>query len=823
MKSFIHIHPMALRSGLIALSLLACASALHGEAPSAESIEFFETHIRPLLVESCYPCHSAASGSSEGGLLLDSRDGLRSGGDSGPGIVLGSADASLMIRRITSESPDERMPPADSGEPLSAETVARLKHWIDHGAVDPRDQVSLPPAKDMKAAREHWAFRVLRKPSLPIAKQHPLVGTPLDHFVSVKHAKLGITTNPPADRRTLIRRVSYDLTGLPPTSAEVTAFENDQSRDAYERVVERLLQSPEYGQRWGRFWLDVARYADTKGYLPGNVQLRFPFSYTYRDYVIDAFNQDKPFKQFIVEQIAADQLELGDDQSPLAALGFLTLGRRFLNNQDDIIDDRIDVVTRGMLGLTVGCARCHDHKFDPIPTADYYSLHGIFASSREPDELPLLGATSDPARHADFLKARQEIESRIQAKRDELIDAFLERHQAREVEYANAAAAFVLLGEGTDLEKFAGERKLSAPFLKRWLEAVPDPTHPDRDEVANWIRRDINEKSSGLKQELEALNWNHDGAPRRAMALVDSDHPHDSRVLRRGRRGNEGDVVPRQFLEALAPEPREPFRVGSGRLELARAVAEQPLTARVFVNRIWGWHFGEPLVDTPSDFGVRTSPPILADVLEWLAADFLEHGGSIKHLHRQIVLSSTYQQSSRVNAPGAAIDPENTTLYRFNRRRLEFEAMRDTMLVMSGSLDTSLGGLPVRLTDSPSPMRRSVYAFIDRQNLPGMFRTFDFPNPDASTPGRFQTTVPQQALYLMNSPFVGEQADRLSTQVADLPPHEAVVQLYQRLFQRDPTLEEQTLGVEFLTDADPAKRSRYCHSLLMTNELMFVD
>ncbi len=786
-------------------ALLHAVSGLRADENRAESIEFFESRIRPVLVESCYSCHSAGSGESEGGLLLDSRESMRTGGVSGPTVVLGHSEDSLLVGRIASADADQRMPPTDAGAPLSPEVIADFKRWIDDGAADPRENAKLPPAKDMETARKHWAFQPLSKPVVPAVAASQTARMPLDHFVLAKQAELGIAANPPTDRRTLLRRVTYDLTGLPPTYEDSVAFESDTRQDAYERVVERLLESKTYGQRWGRFWLDVARYADTKGYLFGGQQQRFSFSYTYRDYVIDAFNDDKPFGQFIIEQIAADRLDLGDDRSALAALGYLTLGRRFLNNQDDIIDDRIDVVARGMLGLTVACARCHDHKFDPIPTADYYSLHGVFASSKEPDELPLLGTLPNADRHAEFLKAVAEMEVKIEARKNELIDAFLERHQAREAEYAEAAAAFKSLGTDANLDTFAGERKLSAPLLRRWVDAVDDPANPDREEVARWIRRDINEKSAGLNQQLEALNWNHDGAPRRAMALVDVDQPHDSQILRRGKRGNEGEVVRRQFLEALSPDDRQPFHSGSGRLELAQSIAEQPLTARVFVNRVWGWHFGRPLVDTTSDFGMRTEQPLLADALEWLTADFVEHGGSVKHLHRQIVLSSTYQQSSMTNTASEKVDIENKSLHRFNRRRLEFEAMRDTMLAASGTLDTRVGGLPVNLTDTPSPTRRTVYGFIDRQNLPGVFRTFDFPNPDATTPGRFRTTVPQQALYLMNSPFIAEQADKLAATIEQASPEQAVVHLYRKLFQRQPTQQEQTLGVKFLADANAAK------------------
>ncbi len=799
------------------------ASGSRGEEQSARDIDFFESRIRPVLVESCYACHSADAGESEGGLLLDSRAGLRAGGDSGPAIVPGNGRESELLRRISNSDVDQRMPPADVGDALSTEAIADFKRWIDEGAADPRDDAKLPPAKDMAAAKKHWAFKPLKKPPLPEVLPNRIYRTLLDRYVFAKQAELGIEASSTADRRTLLRRVTYDLTGLPPTYAEVIAFQGDTSSDAYEKVVDRLLASPAYGQRWARYWLDVARYADTKGYLPGGAQLRFPFSYTYRDYVIDAFNNDKPFKEFIVDQIAADHLELGEDRSSLAALGYLTLGRRFLNNHDDIIDDRIDVITRGMLGLTVACARCHDHKFDPIPTADYYSLHGVFASSKEPDEWPLLGTLPDEQRYQAYLDARSKIEASIQAKSDELVDAFLHKHQSREAEYIDAATEFKSIGAEANLDSFAGQRKLSAPLLKRFIDSVADSAHPTREEVANWIRRDINEKSSALKRDLEALSWTHDGAPKRAMALVDSERPHDSRILLRGRRGNDGEIVRRQFLEALSPDGREPFKAGSGRLELAVRVAEQPVAARVFVNRVWGWHFGRPLVDTPSDFGVRTEAPVLYDALEWLTADFIEHGGSMKHLHRQIVLSSTYQQSSQGQDLSSQKDPENRTVYRFSRRRLDFEAMRDTILWAAGTLDLTLGGLPVQLTDTPSPVRRTVYGYIDRQNLPGVFRTFDFPNPDASSPGRFRTTVPQQALYLMNNPFVAEQAEKIATQVAGMSAEKTIEHLYQLLFQRQPTQSEIELGVQFLAAAGNAQVTRYCQLLLLTNELMFVD
>jgi hypothetical protein len=851
------------------------ASVVSGASPGATDVEFFEARIRPVLVERCYPCHSARADRTEGGLRVDARQALRAGGDSGPAVVPGDPDASWLWQAIDPTSVDLQMPPADSGEPLPPAVLADFRQWITSGAADPRDALPLPPAQDLQAARDHWAFQPLARPKLPAETPETAGVRPLDLLVRIAQAALGIDGNPPADRRTLLRRVTYGLTGLPPTIEEVEAFLRDESPDAYDRVVERLLASPTYGQRWGRLWLDVARYSDTKGYLAGGQQQRFSFSHTYRDWVIDAFNQDKPLPDFLKAQIAADQLPLGEDKSDLAALGFLTLGRRFLNNPDDIIDDRIDVVTRGMLGLTVTCARCHDHKFDPIPTADYYALHGVFASSEEPAELPLLGQEPPPERYQEFLAARKEIENQIQAKREELIDAFLSEHRSRGGDYLWGAALAKSLPPDSDFELFAGGRQLHPHLLRRWIAFVDDgglvdnalfdpwrqaadlktaaaaynkifqqaaqessevasdarqfltadgsPTNPPRDEVAQWVARTISERTSGMKQELEALNWKHDGAPLRAMALVDRARPRNSRILLRGKRGNPGPEVPRQFLAALSPAGRTPFQHGSGRRELAEAVANHPLAARVFVNRVWGWHFGQPLVDTPSDFGVRTPPPLLVDVLEWLTADLMEQGGSVKHLHRRIVLSETYRQSSAVRVEYANLDPENRTLRRFGRLRLDFESLRDTLLAVSGSLDASLGGLPVELTSTPAPVRRTVYGYIDRQNLPGVFRTFDFPNPDASSPGRFRTTVPQQALFMLNSPFVLEQADRLAGQIRDKSPQDAVEHLYRAILQRPATTAELELGEAYLAGSDDARRTRYCQTLLMTNELMFID
>ncbi len=971
----------------VAFALLLAATASFAATPPAAlppaEIEFFESTIRPILVESCYPCHNAAEGKTKGSLALDTRDALRKGGATGPALVAGDPDQSLLIQAVRFTDEDLQMPPRKDGHggKLAPEKIAALEHWVRLGAPDPRTGPITPLALDMARARQHWAFLPL--PPAPATS----AGNPIDALVHPKLAAARLSPAPAADPRTLLRRITYDLTGLPPTPAEVASFLADRSPDAYARTVDRLLASPRYGERWGRFWLDVARYADTQGYLVGNAERRFAFSHTYRDYVIRAFNADLPFDQFLVEQLAADQLPLGEDKSALAAMGFLTLGRRFLGNQNDIIDDRIDVVTRGLLGLTVACARCHDHKFDPIPTRDYYALHGIFASSEEPVEKPLLAPLDETApAYREFLRKRAELTATIETTKHALVATFLADHRQKTGDYLLAAHDAAKLGPDEKFDRFAGTRKLNPEILQRWqkylatqasapgpilapwfaalaspvgrqlagapspllpapvgrqlagapspLLPAPDPLNPSSspdgptapratpaallahlalpsasddtplptlrsplapadadpallaalhakppaslaelaalynrtftaaeqtnapaplaalrafhsapdspanlsfDAAAKIIKRQLDDKTSALRRDLEALHWTEPGAPLRAMALVDKKSPQNSPILLRGNPANKGPDAPRRFLEVLSPpsdsaaasplsaaasplsaaaSPHAPFTATttSGRLELARAITgpAAPLTARVFVNRVWGWHFGQALVRTPSDFGLRTEAPVQRDLLDALAATFVAGGWSVKTLHRTILLSATYRQSSDASPAALAADPDHLLLAHFNRRRLEFEALRDTLLAASGQLDLTPGGLPDDLTQEPFPRRRTVYGFIDRQNLPGLFRTFDFPNPDTSSAQRFATTVPQQSLFLLNSPFVQHQARHLAARpepTAARTDPARIRALYATLFQRAPDPDELTLAQSYLALASATSPS----------------
>jgi hypothetical protein len=940
-------HPLRLL-GMFAFTALAAPAVIHAADLPPDQVEFFETKIRPILADSCYKCHSEKEGKSKGSLTLDTRDSLLKGGATGPALVGGDPDKSLLIQAIRYADEDLQMPPEKEGGKLSAEKIAALEQWVKMGAPDPRTGPAKNPAMDMARARQHWAFQPLAKPTPPpLANRKSEIVNPIDSFVVTKLAAAKLSPSPAADPRTLLRRVTYDLTGLPPSPAEVEAFVKDPSPAAYTKVVDRLLASPRYGERWARFWLDVARYADTKGYLAGNEERRYAFSHTYRDYVIRAFNDDKPFNQFITEQLAADQLPLGEDKSALAAMGFLTLGRRFLNNQNDIIDDRIDVVSRGLLGLTVACARCHDHKFDPIPTRDYYALHGMFASSDEPAEKPLLGKLneSSPA-YREFLTKKTAAEAKVKAREREEVEGFLTAQRGKAGDYFLGAHDAAKLPKTEKIDLFAGSRKLNVELLRRWrvwlearetsadpvlgpwfaLAALPEkefaekarallaswsppkpgklstaadgPTGPaatpaasptdwqspsspfnpliasslaekppaslkdaaaiynrvfadtekawrtlldgsanssqpgptaladsDReairqvlyapdapanlayDDTAKMIKRQIDDKTSGLRRDVESLNWTEPGAPLRAMALVDKPKPHNTTIFLRGNPANRGPEAPRRFLEVLGGDSRPGAPANSsGRLELARAITgtATPLTARVFVNRLWGWHFGQALVRTPSDFGVRTEAPVQRELLEWLAATFVEGGWSVKKLQRAIVLSATYQQASDETSAASTADPDNQLLHRFNRHRLEFEALRDTLLTASGQLDLTPGGLPDDLIKEPFTHRRTVYGFIDRQNLPGMFRTFDFPNPDTSSSQRFSTTVPQQALFMMNSPFAQEQARRLIARddfKRLTSETDKIRALYATLYQRAPDAEELKLAREFLKQA----------------------
>ncbi len=932
-----HLQPAVAKNTAVA----AAAPPLTAAPPAvseAKGVEFFESQIRPLLADKCYQCHSRESKKAKGGLLLDSQEGLLKGGESGDLFVTGDLDHSLLIKAVRYQDKDLRMPPDD--KQLTKAQVAALEAWVKMGAPLPRGNVKEDKIK--AAASKHWAFQPVTQPAVPTVKKQGWVQSPVDAFILAKLEAAGMEPTAAADKRTLIRRATYDLIGLPPTPEEVAAFVADPSSNAFATVVDRLLESKHYGERWGRHWLDVARYASNDS----------PYAFTYRDYVIRAFNDDLPYDQFLVQQMAADQLAPGGDKQALAGLGFLTVGRQFENNFNDTLDDRIDVVTRGTMALSVSCARCHDHKYDPIPTRDYYSLHGVFASSATPDELPIIGTDPDPKAYEDYLAKRKPLQakwddfirkqetdvltqhhqqtalclllSRDEAKRAELngedfglsdrkilrtgssrwVNAleqmdpkadpifspwfafaalptaeFAERAKVLSARLAlssltrplNSLVIHALAGVPPTSLRDVAERygKLLNEVEKRWEErqrcAAKDQSPHLADEEA--LHQVFHGKDSPgslppevirtlynvpammqigpLRAQLTRLDATHPGAPQRAMALVDSPQPKNSQVFIRGNPNRLGEEVPRQFLEILSGDKRQPFTHGSGRLELARAIAsrDNPLTARVMVNRVWLHHFGAGLVTTPDDFGLRSDPPSHPEMLDYLAARFMQDGWSLKKLHRLIMLSSVYQQKSDDHLLHEKLDPDNRLLSKMNRQRLDFESMRDTLLLVAGDLDPAFGG---RSVDMMKPQersfgrsRRTVYGTIDRNDLPSLFRVFDFANPDLSTAQRDTTTVPQQALFFLNSPFVMAQACTLVNQPAFQRLKDEtgrIRHLYQSIYQRDPSSEEIQRGLRFL-QATPAStaaeepnrkqaltpQERYAQVLLMSNELMFVD
>ena len=808
---------LSLRSSTAFLAICALASALRAAPPAAPTITagdlaFFETKIRPLLIDRCYQCHSKEADKVRGGLLLDSREALIHGGNTGSAVVPGKPNESLLIKAVRYADEDLQMPP--KGEKLSDQQIADLTEWVRRGAPDPRTLVAKGSSPAYGGVgKNHWAFQPVKKPTLPTVQNLSWIKNPVDHFVLAKLEANGMTPNSPAEKTALIRRVYFDLIGLPPHPAEVQTFVRDTSHDAYTKLVDKLLATPQYGEHWGRYWLDIARYSDSKGDAKGQEDLRYPHAWTYRDWVIDAFNADLPYDKFIIAQLAGDyyarylekqpkpkntslptrppakaklevsgepvvemaKVEVVADRDPgfrrmMAAEGFLTLGNQFNGRKDDIIGDQIDVTTKAFLGLTVACARCHDHKFDPIPTKDYYSLYGVFANSRQPVQLPTLQANPPQTPFLlDYLAksaALDKRESDLKKERDEFQQA---------------------------VRAAGGKSKATA----KAAVAKVDPAK----------RQQLQRADRELSRDRNSLEAEHPGAPARANSLIDAPRSVDYPVLLRGEVANKGEMVPRRFLEILSlnPKKRVEWHDGSGRWQLALAIADpkNPLTARVMVNRLWQKHWGSGLVATPDDLGNMSAPPTHPELLDWLAATFVENKWSIKSLHRIILLSAAYQQSGANQPAFAEKDPNNQLLWRFNLRRLAFEELHDSLLAVSGELNLKYGGRPVDIGTTQFAKRRAVYTLIDRGNPPELLTQFDFPSPDVASGRRYETLVPQQALFLMNSPMVIETARKLVDRptFAELKSdEERVTLLYLAIYQRWPTKPEVALGLRYVTE-----------------------
>ena len=707
---------------------------------TADHAAFFESKVRPVLVEHCYECHSATAKKLKGGLMLDSRAGIIKGGDNGPVILPGQPESSLLIQSVRHADPDLAMPPKKKIPDIA---IADLESWVRMGAPDPRIENTVAAAEaksaiDWNKGRQWWSFRPLGKPAAPVVKQVRWPVSDLDRFILARLEKEGLKPAADAEKRVLIRRATFDLTGLPPTSAEIDAFLADKSSRAFAKVVDRLLASPHYGERWGRHWLDVVRYADTAG---DNSDFPIPQMHRYRDWVIRAFNRDLPYDQFIREQLAGDLLTsrtADEAKERLIATGYIANARRFGSRVDDYpqhltIEDTIDNVGRAFLGLTVSCARCHDHKFDPIPTADYYALYGFFQSTRYPwpgieleqrqrDLVPLV----EPARLAEAEAARKtydtekrRLEKEVQKLKDSLKDKTGDEKKSVEAKIADA-------------EKAAKE-----------FAAKPLPF-------------DL------------------------AYAVAEAGKAVNAAIQIKGDPSKPGDVVGRRFLTILGGQEVPTTDHTSGRSNLADRIADpsNPLTARVMVNRIWLHHFGKGLVPTPNDFGKQGKPPTHPELLDWLANRFIESGWSIKDLHRTIMLSRTYQLASARSEDALARDPNNELLSSFPRRRLDAESLRDAMLVLGGNMDTTPAGAHPFPPQSEwkftqhNPFKavydskhRSVHLMTQRIQRHPYLAIFDGADPSASTPVRTSSTTPLQALFLLNDPFVHDQSREFAKRI----------------------------------------------------------
>jgi hypothetical protein len=749
-------------------------------ADDPKAIEFFETKIRPQLVEQCYSCHSAEAEKRKklrGGLKLDTKAGWQKGGDTGPALVPGKPAESLLLKTLKYDG-DVQMPP--SGK-LPAAVIADFEKWVADGAVDPRDgsAVTAPPGYiDLEKGRQFWAFQPPKPQTVPIIDNPKVeIRNFIDAFVHSLWIQKGLKPSPLADRRTLARRAYFDLLGLPPTPEEVEAFIADPSPDAWTKLIDQLLASPHYGERWGRHWLDVARYAEDQAHT-FQVRLKTQ-AWRYRDWVIGAFNTDKPYDRFIREQIAGDLLPdaPADPFARYGGLGFLGLGAEYYRDagcaskaQADELDDKVDTITRGFLGLTVACARCHDHKFDPIPIRDYYSVAGIYAGTKLTDE-PLAPPAVVKA-HADAQTQVKEAEANLKKAKEE--------------------------------QKKAADKNADRDTLKSLADRVKELT----DEVAK------------RKKEVP---------PAPPAVHVVSGIGAGMKVFLRGNPNTPGEDAPKGFLRVL------PSASKSGkdytRLELANdiASADNPLTARVIVNRVWAWHFGRGLVATPSNFGALGERPSHPELLDHLAVKFVKHGWSLKWLHREIMASSVYQLSSEPNAVSYQTDAANVYLWRGTRQRLEVEAWRDSLLAVSGNLDPKTGGPTFDLND-PSAKRRTVYAKVSRHELNSLLRMFDFPDANVTADKRNTTTVPQQQLFALNSEFMVNQAKAFAARVEKTSESDPVriTAAYQLAFNRNPDQREVELAEQFLTlPAKPGDKltrwQQYAQALLACNEMMYVD
>ncbi|SIO35193.1 Planctomycete cytochrome C [Singulisphaera sp. GP187] len=821
---------------VLATGLLAGGSNAWAGTPDAASESFFELKVRPVLASTCVKCHGAKKAS--GGLRLDSREAMLAGGENGPALVPGDPEGSLLIQAVRHADESLKMPPT---KPLQKTVQDDLVAWVAAGAPWPKAAAAKPIE-----GQAHWAFEPLRA-VVPPGDSTGWGTQPIDRFIAAGQQAKGLHPVAKADRRALVRRAYFDLIGLPPEPDRVEAFVADERPDAFARLVEELLASPGYGERWGRYWLDLARYADTAG---DNSDYPIREAYLYRDYVIDAFNADIPYDRFLHEQIAGDILA-GDGPSDdyarrVIATGFVAQAKRFgttkLEDIHQIIEDTLNTTGQVVLGLSLRCARCHDHKFDPITARDYYALYGFFAGAK----YPFAGAEEDrkpsefaplvpPDRLKDFETKQAEHLARLKANLAEAETRGEATKRVRDLGFAVAEAEFLAGAAGTS------ERAEALETAKVELAKAIRNRESQLHQLRGEIKQVTEAGPLALAPSAYAVR---DGNPTDVKLQVGGD-PHKL-----------GELVTRGVPKVLEPDGTIDLpATGSGRLALARWLTEgapRHLTARVMVNRIWQHHFGKAIVATPSDFGLRGIPPTHPELLDWLAADFIAQGWSVKAIHRRIMLSETYQLASEHDSADAAIDTGNTYYWRFDRRPLDAEALRDSLLALGGNLQRDRPG-PQPFPDVntwrytahhqfkalyPSE-HRSVYLMVQRLHPHPYLALFNGPDTSVTTPARDSSTVALQALYLLNNPFVHDQSQRFAGRLlADGADLSARLRLaYLRAFGRVPTADEQNRAGAFLTryersladEGVPADRrpgeawAGLTRALLASNEFLYVD
>ncbi|MDF1852244.1 MAG: PSD1 and planctomycete cytochrome C domain-containing protein [Verrucomicrobiales bacterium] len=884
---------------------------------SPDQAEFFEKKIRPLLAENCFRCHDATEKDVKGGLSMHSPSAFRRGGDHGERIIVsGKPEESLLIEAVRYQNRDLQMPPKS---PLSESEIRDLETWIEMGAPDPRSEVEDdlrgPTGMDPEEGRNFWSFRPLQKSVVPPGVH------PVDHFIQARLAEKSLKQTTPASKETWLRRATFDLTGLPPTPGEIEAFLADETPDAETRVVDRLLASPDYAVRWGRHWLDVARYADSNG-LDEN--LAFANAWRYRDYVISSFNEDKPFDQFLIEQIAGDLIE-NPDRDTLVATGFLALGARVLAEPDreklemDVIDEQLDTMGKAFLGLTLGCARCHDHKFDPILQSDYFSLAAIFRNSRNFAESNTgaikhwyehdFSSEEEKERLKPIDEAIAEAKKKARTHKNKVIGALRGEARSKAVDYLVASFEFDASATLATVSEVAGKYDLHPRILYHARRHL-DNSHGDKVFQTWWKYREKGDQS-GMREfyeekfetavlafsqlqkenskaktlpdpELEpyrAALFDNSGLlavpakPEHAFSEIDLAEYHrlseEARLLEteapdyssamgiadgekiedtlpihiRGNHLSPGEEVPRALPAVFGEKDVRFPSDASGRLELARWMADpsNPLTARVIVNRVWRWHFGQGLVSTTENFGVLGERPSHPELLDWMAGWFVENGWSIKKLNRLIMTSDTYRLSSDP-LPGirSEVDPENRLLSHFPVRRLEAEAIRDAILHVSGRLDRESGGKSIPLRNrqmvfnhtskdhtSYDSLRRTAFLPVVRNHLYDWLHLFDYPDPTMPTGNRASTVIAPQALLLMNSPLMTDSSAAFASRIlgAAESTEERVDLAWQLAFGRLPAAGERDLAIEFLAEApdSPHQWNLFCQSLLASNQFVYLQ